>query len=201
MTHTRRRQRPPSRPRAPAHEARGRSRGARRRPERRRGSRETPATAMPSNQPTTTPATATPALSTPLRSPSCHASCAEPREPAPRLLEIAPHPAGGEHREREEERRALAPDEQEAGARDVRCSLRSAQLLDRRVDVEGRRARGQLGARALGVATRRRCPTGAAGRDRPATPRRRSGTCARAPARPRARCAPPRRRAAPAVGR
>ena len=78
--------------------------------------------------------------------------CAEPREPASCLLEIAPHPASGKHGEGEKERRALAADEEQARPRDVRSALRCAQLLHRRVDVEGGGARRQLGACTFGVA-------------------------------------------------
>ena len=80
--------------------------------------------------------------------PQLPAPCAGPREPAPCRLEIAPHPARGEDREGEQERRAFATDEEEAVPRDVRRALRCAQLLDRSVDVEGRTALRARPARA-----------------------------------------------------
>ena len=71
-----------------------------------------------------------------------------PREAAPRGLEIAAHPPRGEDREGEQQRRAFSTHEEETVSRDVRRSLRCAQLLDRSVDVE-RRLRCEVDPRAL----------------------------------------------------
>ena len=123
----------------------------------------------------------------------------EPGEPPSRGLEVAAHAARSEDREREQKRRAFPADEEEARAGDVRRALDRSQLVHGRLDRERRRALGQLDARTLGALHELvDVPEARACRGRWARPTRTCGTCARAPPPTRARCAPLRRRVAPA---
>ena len=73
----------------------------------------------------------------------------EPRESAASGLEVASHAARGEDGERQQQRGALAADEQEARARHFGRPLGVPQLLDGRIDPERRRSLGELDAGTL----------------------------------------------------
>ena len=68
---------------------------------------------------------------------------AEPRQPLPGALDVAAHPGRGQDREREQERRGLAADEQQPPPRDLARLPRCGELVDRRGQVEEERFRAQ----------------------------------------------------------
>ena len=173
------------------------------RPERRRGSRGQHRDGDPERATRRrTPATATAVLSTPPRSASCQRRApnhVRRRRAGSRSRRI---PRAASTVKASSSAAPSPPTRRRRVSRDVRGALRCAQLLDRRVDVEGRRMRRRARpSRAPSGRGGRPCSTGAGpGVHRP-HPGSTCDTCARARERRPARHAPPRRRAAPGRGR
>ena len=80
------------------------------------------------------------------------AARSEPGQPPPRRIDVPPHARSRKDREREQERRGLAADQEEPTAAHPALLARRLELLDRRRQVEEIAARAELRPRARDVA-------------------------------------------------